>query len=112
MFTLYEKISCAPTIVDDIEKSYDQHMPINMEDMESSHDELTRSKRQRKEFSFGDNFYTYLIENEPSSYFEAISSLDVLLWKEAIETKLDSILKNQTLGLVNLHFGEKPIGYK
>ena len=45
-----------------------------MDDMESSHDELRRSKRQRKEFSFGDNLYTYLIENEPSSFFEAISS--------------------------------------
>ena len=80
--------------MDDIENSYDEHVPTTVDDMESSHDEL-RSKRQRKEVSFGDDFYTYLIENEPSSYFEAISSPDVLLWKEAIKTKLDSILKNQ-----------------
>ena len=65
--------------MDDIEKSYDEHVPINVDDMESSHDELRRSKRQRREFSFGDYFYTYLIENEPSSYFEAISFLNTLL---------------------------------
>ena len=41
-----------PTTVDDIEKSYDEHVPINVDDMESSRDGLRRSKRQRKEFSF------------------------------------------------------------
>ena len=50
-----------------------------MDDMESFHDKLRRSKRQRKEVSFGDDFHTYLIENEPSSYFESISSSDTLL---------------------------------
>ena len=83
-----------------------------MDDMESSHDELRRSKRQRKKVSFGDDFYTYSIENEPSSYFEVISSSNTLLWKEAIKTELDSILKNQTWELVDLSYGAKPIGYK
>ena len=67
--------------MDDIENSYDDRVLTTADDMESSHDELRRSKRQRKEFSFGDDFYTYLVENEPFSYFEAISSLDALLWK-------------------------------
>ena len=83
-----------------------------MDDMERSHDELRRSKQQRKEVSFGDDFYTYLIENEPSSYFEAISSLDELLWKEAIKTELDYILKNQMWELVDLSSRAKPICYK
>ena len=87
-------------------------MPITVDDMESSHDELRMSKRQRKEVSFGDDFYTYLIENEPCSYFEAISSPDALLWKEAIKTELDSISNNQTWELVDLPSGAKPIGYK
>ena len=87
-------------------------MPITVDDMESSHDELRRIQRQRKEVSFGDDFYTYLIENEPCSYFEAISSPDALLWKEAIKIELDSILKNKTWELVNLPSEEKPIGYK
>ena len=96
IFPLSEKISCALKIVDDIENSNDEHVLTTMDDMESSHDELRRSKRQRNFFSFGDDFYTYLIENEPSSYFEAISSLDTLIWKEAIKDELDSILKNKT----------------
>ena len=60
--------------MDDIGNSYDEHVPTTVDDMERSHDELRRSKRQRKEVSFGDDFYTYLVENESSSYFEAISS--------------------------------------
>ena len=112
IFPLYGKISHTPTIVDDIENSYDKHVPTIMDDMESSHGELRRSKRQRKEVSFKNDFYTYLIKNEPSSYFEVISSSDTLLWKEAIKTELDSILKNQTWELVNLPSGAKPIGYK
>ena len=79
--------------MDDIEKSYDEHVPTNVDDMESSHDELRRSKRQKKkkEFSFGNDFYTYLIENDPSSYFNAISSPNELFWKKTIKTELDSI---------------------
>ena len=56
--------------------------------------------------------YTYLIENEPSSYFEAISSSGALLGKETIKNELESILKNRTWELVDLPLGEKPIGYK
>ena len=80
--------------MDDIKNSYDEHVPTTANDMESCHDELRSKRKKKKEVSFGDDFYTYLIENEPSSYFEVISSLDALLWKEAIKTKLDSILKN------------------
>ena len=64
--------------MDDIENSYDEHVLTTMDDMESSHDE-SRSKRQRKEVSFGDDFYSYLIVDELSSYFEAIASPDALL---------------------------------
>ena len=112
VFPLSGKISRTPTIVDDIKNSYDEHVPTTMDDMESSHDELRRSKRQRKEVSFGDDLYTFLIKNEPSSYFEAISSSDTLLWKETIKTELDSILKNKTWELVDLPLRAKPIDYK
>ena len=111
-FYFLKKISHTPTIVDDIERSYDEHVPTTMDDMESSHDELRRSKRQRKYVSFEDDFYIYLIENEPSYYFEAISSSNALLWKKVIKSELDSILKNQTWELVDLPSGAKPIGYK
>ena len=42
--------------MDDIDNSYDEHVPTTLDGMESSHDELRRSKRQRKEFSFVDHF--------------------------------------------------------
>ena len=98
--------------MDDTENSYDEHVPTTVDDMESSPGELRRSKKQRKKVSFEDDFYIYLIENEPSSYFEVISSSNALLWKEAIKTKLDSILKNQTWELVDLLSRAKLIGYK
>ena len=98
--------------MDDIENSNNEHVPTTVDDMESSYDELRRSKRQRKKVSFGDDFYTYLIEKESSSYFEASSSSDALLWKEAIKTEFGSILKNQTWELVDLPSGAKPISYK
>ena len=53
-----------------------------------------------------------MIENEPSSYFEAISSSTAFFLKEAIKTELESILNNQTWELVDLPSREKPIGYK
>ena len=53
--------------MNDIENTYDEHVPTTADDMESSHNKLRMSKRQRKEVSFRDVFYTYLIENEPSS---------------------------------------------
>ena len=112
MLSFLKKISHTPIIVDDIQNSYDEHVATIVDDMESPHDELRRSKRQRKEFSFEDDFYTYLIENEPSSYFEVISSPDALLQKEAIKTEIDSSLKNQTWELADLPSGAKPIDYK
>ena len=48
VFPLSRKNSRTPTIVDDIENSYDEHAPTTMDDIESSHIELRRSKRQRK----------------------------------------------------------------
>ena len=57
-FPTFLKIYHTLTIVDDIENSYDEHVSTTVDDMESSHDKLRRSKRQRKEVSFEDDFYT------------------------------------------------------
>jgi len=40
---------------------------LNKEDV-NSYDNLRRSRRQRKETSFGSDFYTYLVENEPQAF--------------------------------------------
>nr|KYP36589.1 Retrovirus-related Pol polyprotein from transposon TNT 1-94 [Cajanus cajan] len=75
-------------------------------------EDLRRSKRQRKETSFGSDFYTYLVENDPISFSEAISSSDAIFWKEAIRIEIDSINENNTWTLVDLPKGAKPIGCK
>ena len=63
-------------------------MPTSVDDMESSHDELRRSKRRRKEVSFGDDFYTYLIENEPSSYLKRFLPLTHYFGKKPLKLSL------------------------
>ena len=75
-------------------------------------EDLRRSKRQRKETSYGDDFYTYLVGNEPLSFSEAISALDAKHWDRAIRTEIDSINKNNTWTLVDLPKEAKPIGCK
>jgi hypothetical protein len=79
---------------------------------ENSCNDLRRSKRQRKETSFGSDFFTYLVEDEPQNFYEAISSPDAKFWKEAIKIEMDSISKNHTWILVDLPKGAKVIGCK
>ena len=78
----------------------------------TSNEELRRSKRPRKEFSYGNDFQTFLVDNDPLTYFDAISSSDSKFWKEAIKTEIDSIMKNKTWILVDLPPGAKLIGCK
>jgi len=75
-------------------------------------EDVRRSKRQRKKTSFGDDFYTYLVENDPISFLEATSALDAKHWDKAIKNELESIKLNNTWTLVDLPKGEKPIGCK
>ena len=75
-------------------------------------EDFRRSKRHRIEKSFGDDFYTYLIEDDPLSFSKAISSSDTNLWEQAIMIEIDSIKKNNTWTLVDLPEGANPIGCK
>jgi len=70
---------------------------------------LRKSKRQRKETSFGDDFYTYLVENDPTSFLEATSFPVAKLWDKAIRTKIESIQKNNTWTLVNCLKEQNPL---
>ena len=54
--------------------------------------EPRRSKRVRTEKSFGLNFLTYVLEEEPQTFKEAVNSSESLMWKEAIQSEIDSIL--------------------
>jgi hypothetical protein len=90
---------------------------------------LRRSKRARKEKSFGPDFQTYLVEgtrdevgfqyaycyhidDDPRTYKEAMESRDVAFWKEAINDEMDSIIGNDTWILTDLPRGCKPLGCK
>ncbi|CAL5400680.1 unnamed protein product [Camellia sinensis] len=66
------------------------------DDCEHLNIEPRRSKRTRIQKTFGDDFYTFLIEGEPNTFIEAISFLDAPLWKEAINSEFESILQNNT----------------
>ena len=77
-----------------------------------SEPEPRRSKRIRTEKNFGEGFFTYLIEDTPSTYLEALSSPDAPFWKEAINSEFESIIENNTWILTNLPPGNKPLGCK
>ncbi|GKA69739.1 retrotransposon protein, putative, ty1-copia subclass, partial [Tanacetum coccineum] len=74
--------------------------------------EPRRCKRARTEKSFGPDFVSFVVENEPTSYREVVNSSEGPRWKEAIKSDIDSLLQNYTWELVDLPRGCKPLGYK
>ena len=73
---------------------------------------MRKSKRERKETNLGDDFYTFLVDKSPRSYKEAKNSLDALLWKEAINSEIESIMHNHTCEIADLPPSTKTIGRK
>lgn len=71
-----------------------------------------KSKRKRFEKDFGKNFFTFLIEGDPSTYDEVMTSSESSYWKEAIDSEIKSIIENKTWILTDLPHGNKPIGTK
>ena len=53
-----------------------------------------------------------MLEGEPQTYKEAVNSTKGLMWKEAIQSEIDSILQNHTWELVDLPLGCKPLSSK
>ncbi|GKG45633.1 hypothetical protein Tco_0498079, partial [Tanacetum coccineum] len=47
--------------------------------------EPRRSKRARNEKSFGPDFVSFMVENKPTSYREAVTSSEGQQWREAIK---------------------------
>ena len=65
--------------------------------LEEEHNKTpVRSKRQRIEKSFGNDFIVYLVDDTPKSIAEAYASPDADDWKEAVHNEMDSILSNGT----------------
>jgi hypothetical protein len=71
-----------------------------------------RSKRQRVEKSFSDDFIVYLVDDTPKTFTEAYASLDAEHWKEAVQNEMESILINGTWKICDLPIRCKPIGCK
>ena len=75
--------------------------------------EPRRSKRASVEKSFGLDFLSYMLEGEPGTYKEAVNSIEGLMWKEAIDSEIESIPhNNHTWELVDLLPGCKPLSSK
>jgi hypothetical protein len=98
----------------------ESHEPIVYADIES-HEEISeednntvtlKSKRQRVAKSFGEDFIIYLLDDTPTTIVEPYSSLDTDLWKEAIQSEMDSIISNKTWEVVDHPYGCKHMGCK
>jgi hypothetical protein len=74
--------------------------------------EPRRSKRQRVEKSLGDDFVTYIVDDEPRNISEAYASPEAEYWKDAVRSEMDSIITNGTWELAELTPGCKPVGCK
>ena len=74
--------------------------------------EPRKSKRTKIAKEFGPEFYTFNLEEEPSTLQEALSSIDADLWQEAINDEMESLESNNTWHLVDLPPGCKTIGCK
>ncbi|GJW26004.1 retrovirus-related pol polyprotein from transposon TNT 1-94 [Tanacetum coccineum] len=65
-----------------------------------NHDDLDneprRSKRARINKNFGPEFCAYTLEEDPSNLQEALTSLDVDMWQEAINDEMESLESNRT----------------
>ncbi|KAL0364114.1 UNVERIFIED_CONTAM: Retrovirus-related Pol polyprotein from transposon TNT 1-94 [Sesamum angustifolium] len=70
------------------------------------------SKRAKRAKTFSSDFLTYLLENEPRTINEAVSSPEAPFWKEVINSEIESIMQIHTWELVDLPSGSKPLGCK
>ena len=71
--------------------SYDQELMEERNEVEPR-----RSKRTKTSKTFGPDFLTFMLEDEPQSFKEAISTPETALWKEAVNSEIESILQNHT----------------
>jgi hypothetical protein len=92
-----------------VESSEQQHEIVLEED---DNDAPKRSKRQRVEKSFGDDFIVYLVDDAPTTIEEAFASPDADDWKEAVHNEMDSILSNGMWEVTDRPCGCKPVGCK
>ena len=74
--------------------------------------EPRRSKRARVENDFGPDYYVYNIEENPQNLKAALTVLNPIFWKQAVNDEIKSLISNRTWKLVDLLSGCKTIGCK
>ena len=85
----------------------------HMENAEEDNIIVTRkSKRRRTAKSFGEDYIIYLVDDTPNTIEESYSSLDADLWKEVVQSEMDSIMSNGTWEVVDRLYGCKSVGCK
>jgi hypothetical protein len=52
------------------------------------------------------------VDDTPKTIEEAYSSRDTNLWKEVVQSEMDSIMSNSTWEVVDRPYGCKPVGCK
>ena len=85
---------------------------ISQDENDNGEVEPKRSKRARVKKSFSLDFLTYLLKREPRTYKEAMNSTEGLMWKEVIDSDIESMLHNHTWELVELLLGCKTLSSK
>ncbi|KAD2805657.1 hypothetical protein E3N88_39034 [Mikania micrantha] len=80
---LKKELPSSSTPVDEIVHDDDQKQ------LEAEEVETIRSKRQRIEKTFGPDFLTYMVEGEPQTYRDVVTSSEGPQWKEAIKNEID-----------------------
>jgi len=73
--------------------------------------ESRKSKRIMALIFFGEDFFTYIVEGNPSSFKKAMNSSKSPCWKEVVNSEIKSIMKNNWI-LTDLPPGCKPVGCK
>ena len=53
-----------------------------------------------------------MLNNEPKTFKEAMSTPEAPFWKEVVNSEIESIMHNHTWKLVDLPPGNKPLGCK
>jgi hypothetical protein len=73
---------------------------------------IRKSKRWRTAKSFGEDYIINLVDDTPTTIAKAYSCLDADLWKEAVQSEMDSIMSNRTWKVVDRPYGYKLVGCK
>jgi hypothetical protein len=105
--------SSQPTYISASEPSNNSEPTNDIEQVtEQDIDAPRRSKRQRIETFFGDDFIIYLVDDLPKTLSKAFASLDAQYCKEAVQNEMNSILTNGTWEICDCPVGCKPVGCK